>query len=71
MLALTNETINIDGIPIKVYYYENPMSHEDCERLGLEYVDCIDNGNGEFGCLIFCEKGFKLEVAGYFLEKEG
>ena len=72
-LANMQETINIDGTEVEVYYYENPMSHEDwhdVENLGLEYVDYVDNGGDYWDdYLIFCKKGFKLEVTGYFLEK--
>jgi hypothetical protein len=58
-----SEIEEINGEKVELYYFTNPMLHEDwhkAEELGLEYVMFIRNGPDYWDdTLCFCKIGYK------------
>lgn len=54
------ETVEFKGTKFEVFYFSNPMFHEDwhkAEEMGLVYVDFLHNGPDYWDDeMVFCKK---------------
>jgi len=70
---MTKEKENIDGEEIEIYYFSNPMYHEDwhkVEELGLAYIQYNHHGPDYWDdTLSFCKKD-KVEKVKTFYEEQ-